>query len=407
MSRIPSKWLKDTPKSDDDGDGKDLSVHHRVSKAEKQKTKAKASSSEKKDSKKEKRKEKSKDFGKSKSAVAAKPTMAESCDLNTVYQLAVQSPKQDVVFFETVFRKIRGRLPIFLREDFCGTANICRAWVDSHVERFALGVDLDRKTLLWGMEHNVRSCPSAAERIQLVCANVLDQLDIEFPPADVTFAFNYSICYMKSRKDLLKYFSIAKNSLSEDGIFVCDLYGGTEATKSRKCLRQVGTTDYKYTWEQASYNPITNETHCYLSFHFPDKSKLERIFSYDWRLWTVAEVKEALIETGFRDVQVWWANATPGLSDSSSSEDESDRDDDVDGDRDEPRDSDQNADSPDSDSLDDEPKMAHTKARHRPSKARPRKTSESIDNLIPEDELKLVKCPPQTASWNVNIVAIV
>ena len=41
-------------------------------------------------------------------------------------------------------------------------------------------------------------------------------------------------------------------------------------------------------------------------FHFRDGTKLERAFTYDWRYWTLPELKELLLEAGYRDVQVYW-----------------------------------------------------------------------------------------------------
>jgi hypothetical protein len=45
---------------------------------------------------------------------------------------------------------------------------------------------------------------------------------------------------------------------------------------------------------------------CHIHFEFSDRSKIERAFSYDWRLWTLPELRELLREVGFRDVQVYW-----------------------------------------------------------------------------------------------------
>jgi hypothetical protein len=43
-----------------------------------------------------------------------------------------------------------------------------------------------------------------------------------------------------------------------------------------------------------------------IHFDFRDGSRLERAFTYDWRLWTIPELRELLAEAGFREVQVWW-----------------------------------------------------------------------------------------------------
>ena len=45
---------------------------------------------------------------------------------------------------------------------------------------------------------------------------------------------------------------------------------------------------------------------CHIHFEFPDKSRLEKAFSYDWRLWTLPEIRELLSEAGFADITVYW-----------------------------------------------------------------------------------------------------
>ena len=45
---------------------------------------------------------------------------------------------------------------------------------------------------------------------------------------------------------------------------------------------------------------------CHIHFKFPDGSKLKRAFSYDWRMWTLPELREVLIEAGFATARVYW-----------------------------------------------------------------------------------------------------
>jgi len=40
---------------------------------------------------------------------------------------------------------------------------------------------------------------------------------------------------------------------------------------------------------------------CYIHFRLRDGARIERAFTYDWRLWTLPEVRDALEEAGFRD----------------------------------------------------------------------------------------------------------
>lgn len=231
-----------------------------------------------------------------------KRPLAETADRHDLYQRSVQNPPADVYFINKIFRRHRKRRPLSFKEDFCGTAFLSATWVESHKQRTAIGVDLDQKTLDWGQTHNIdRLKRHERDRITLVRANVLDMTD---PKVDVTCALNFSYCVFKKREDLLKYFRVAYRGLTGDGIFFCELYGGTEAIIELEEDRECG--DFKYVWEQEKYNAITSETLCHIHFVLEDRSRMERAFTYDWRLWTIPEVKELLLEAGFQSVEVWW-----------------------------------------------------------------------------------------------------
>jgi hypothetical protein len=38
----------------------------------------------------------------------------------------------------------------------------------------------------------------------------------------------------------------------------------------------------------------------------PDGSRLDKAFSYYWRLWTLPELREIMLEAGFTSVVVYW-----------------------------------------------------------------------------------------------------
>ena len=52
-------------------------------------------------------------------------TLASQADLLELYENSVMAPEDDCAFFDELYRKLRGRKPEVLREDFCGTAKIC------------------------------------------------------------------------------------------------------------------------------------------------------------------------------------------------------------------------------------------------------------------------------------------
>lgn len=237
---------------------------------------------------------------------AKKPKMAETADRHQLYQMSVQRPEVDIEFFIERFKEERGRKPYSFREDFCGTALMAIDWLRGNKKRSAIGVDLDGPTLDWGREHNLaKQKPHVKERLQLIQANVLDVTE---PRVDIGCALNFSYCVFKERATLIAYFKTTLAGLEDDGMFFCELYGGTEGVDVLEESREVEGPgyDFDYIWDQADYNPIKNETLCHIHFDLPDGSRMEKAFTYDWRLWTIPEVKECLLEAGFKRVDVYW-----------------------------------------------------------------------------------------------------
>lgn len=236
---------------------------------------------------------------------------AATADRHSLYELSVQDPPSEVEFTTSTFEKLRRRRATRLREDFCGTAVFCLAWVESHPERTAIGVDLDRETLDWGLEKRIRPAGSDFEsRITLRNANVLDPCP---PHVDVAVAFNFSYWCFETRADLRRYFEAARAGLVADGMFFLDAYGGTEVPRhevnEREVIDEDGTANggqpFTYIWDQIDYNPITAHMNCAIHFKFQDRSRIDRAFFYSWRVWTLPELIELLHEAGFVRVRVW------------------------------------------------------------------------------------------------------
>jgi SAM-dependent methyltransferase len=227
---------------------------------------------------------------------------ARTADRHALYQLAVQSPVEDVRFLRRVYRNARGREPLRLREDFCGTAFLCAAWVRGGPRYSAEGFDLSKETLRWGIEHNFPPLGEAARRILLHAADV--RLPSTRPP-DLRCAQNFSYFVFKRRSELLEYFTSARRDLAPRGMLVLDIYGGPEAMEEIEDVREVDGA-FTYVWEQRRFLPATGDYEAHIHFRFPDRTEMRRAFSYDWRLWTLPEVKDALHEAGFERVDSYW-----------------------------------------------------------------------------------------------------
>jgi len=232
-----------------------------------------------------------------------KKTLAAKADKYALYQRAVQAPEAEIEFFDKVFKRSFARRPLVLREDFCGTAAVCCAWADSRKDRIAYGVDLDPEPLVWGAEHNLTALkPRRRERVILVESDV--RADGQ-PAADIVTAENFSYCVFRTRKELLRYFRAAHAHLAEKGLFILDAMGGSLTyEEGRREKRKVD--GFHYIWEQRRFDPITHHARMHIHFAFVDGSRLNKAFTYDWRLWTLPELQELLSEAGFDAVAVHW-----------------------------------------------------------------------------------------------------
>ena len=238
----------------------------------------------------------------SKKRASVKRTMADRADRHDLYQKSVQYPPADIAFFERAYSDAFNTRPLVMREDFCGTSLLTCAWVKTDKKRVGVGIDLDEPTLKWAKKHNVnRLSTGQKRRVELHQADVRDAVG---QPADVSCALNFSFCIFKTRDELRTYFEAAHRCLKDEGVFVAELFGGNEAIIAEKEKRKLKR--FTYIWDQAKYNPITNEILCYIHFRFPDGSKIKEAFTYDWRLWTIPEVRELMLEAGFDQTLVYW-----------------------------------------------------------------------------------------------------
>jgi hypothetical protein len=228
--------------------------------------------------------------------------MAELADLHDLYELSVQAVDVEVEFLDETFKALRGRSALSFREDFCGTASLACEWVRSHKDRTGVGVDIDKPTLDWGRTNRVAKLPKAAQaRLELLQADVRS---VETPRVDIVAAFNFSYFIFKERAELTAYFASLRNSLNDDGILFLDAFGGPDGiTPQKEKTKHKGFT---YIWDQAEYEPVTNRIVCHIHFKFPDGSRLKKAFTYDWRIYSLPELRDMLLDAGYSKVRVYW-----------------------------------------------------------------------------------------------------
>ncbi len=229
---------------------------------------------------------------------------AGNTNIHWLYEHSVQNPEAEVEFIDTAYEAHFGRLPSFLREDFCGTAFLGCEWIAHRDGNTSLGVDLDGPTLDYGRRTHVGPLGHKADRITLVQADVRD---VQEPKADVLAATNFSWWGFHSREELLGYLRNCLASLRDEGMLMLDIYGGPEAQvlqfEEREC------EGFTYVWDQDVFNPITHAYDCKIHFKFPDGSEITNAFEYSWRLWSIPEVRDLLLEAGFGMVEVYWEGA--------------------------------------------------------------------------------------------------
>lgn len=230
---------------------------------------------------------------------------AAVADKHDLYQQSVQEPDAQVEIITGLFQARTGRPLVDLREDFGGTAFFSCEFVEGHPARRAWAVDLDPEPLAWGREHNVAPLPSdVASRVTLVQADVTQVGPPEVPPVDAVVALNYSFFLLRTRDQLRAYFRRALEGLRPGGGLVLELAGGPEMQE----LGPEGTQHegFIYVWDRVSFDPIHSTARCAIHFAFEDGTSMKDAFVYEWRVWTIAEVREVLAEVGFAASVVYW-----------------------------------------------------------------------------------------------------
>lgn len=236
-----------------------------------------------------------------------KVTLAAKADRHSLYQSSVQDTEAELNFVADTFEEHNGRPLRLIREDFCGTANTACDWVKRSKNNQAIGIDLDTEVLEWGRVHNLHALSNEQQqRIQLIHGNVMQPGTQE---VDTVLAMNFSYYLFLERDSLRQYYRRVCNSLKADGMFIMDAYGGYEAhqelEEERECEDdQIGT--FTYVWDQHRFNPINHHMNCQIHFKFPDGSRMNQAFNYNWRLWSLPELQEILSEAGFSRVYVYW-----------------------------------------------------------------------------------------------------
>jgi hypothetical protein len=228
-------------------------------------------------------------------------------DKYSYYNRAVQSPDVDCEFISDCYKEIRGVRPQVLREDFCGAFAVCCEWVRRHKNNRAIGIDLDPEPIHYGQTHYLSQLKAEQKgRVEIVQGSVLTS---RVEKADVVLALNFSYYLFKSRLMLRRYFTMARKGLKSKGLFIIDCFGGKDAQEANEESNKF--KDFTYYWDQTNFDPVSNEALFHIHFKLKgEKKRREKVFSYDWRMWTIPEIREVMMEAGFKRTHVYWEGTT-------------------------------------------------------------------------------------------------
>lgn len=218
------------------------------------------------------------------------------------YQKSVQSPENDAEFLEKTYKEINQKQPNVMREDFCAAFALCCEWVKLDENKKAIGIDLDAEPIAYGKEHYLPALETSAQsRIDILQQNVLSH---QLPPADIIAALNFSYFGFKDRPTLLNYMKACHSTLNDNGLLIMDCFGGPSCMEPNE--HETEHDDFSYFWDQDSYDPLNHHATFYIHFQRKGEERRERVFTYDWRLWSLAELQDLAAEAGFSKAHIYW-----------------------------------------------------------------------------------------------------
>lgn len=227
------------------------------------------------------------------------PSPAGPLSRYDLYERCVQSPPIVV----RLLRAIHGGEPATLGEDFCGTAAVSREWVTQVLGGRAVALDRDPEPLARARGRG---------GVRVLRGDAFRALKPVRDAADVIFVGNFSIGEIHERPGLVAYLRRCRARLRPGGVFVCDTYGGESAFtvgSVRRVVHAPGGRRIVYTWEQRRADPTTARVVNAMHFRVERDGWVEQsmhdAFVYDWRLWSVPELRDALAEAGFARSEVY------------------------------------------------------------------------------------------------------
>ena len=216
-------------------------------------------------------------------------TMAEKADIHDLYEQSVQAVDVEAEFLRDTYRALRGREAVSSARGLLrhGESRLRVGAHGSAPARDRRGSRRRRARL--GAAQSCRAVAGDGACTRSSCLND-DVRTVSTERVDIVGAFNFSYFCFKAREEMRDYFARVHEALNRDGVFFLDAFGGPDASDLTKEKTKID--GFTYVWEQAEFEPVTSRILCHIHFKFPDGSKIKRAFTYDWRLWTLPELRE-------------------------------------------------------------------------------------------------------------------
>lgn len=234
-------------------------------------------------------------------------TRIKTTDIHSLYLASVQDPLSDVNRVSKIYSEIFSKQALSLREDFSGTFALSCCWVQSDSKREAIAIDNDKSTLDYGIKNYLGSMSD--DQQERLSAKLSDAI-IQTAPVDIVATFNFSYCLLHNRETLLSYFKKVHASLNDSGMMIIDLFGGSDSEITEVQERDIDNNDqiqpFTFEFERKTFNPITRIANYAIHFKYPDGTELIDAFTYEFRMWSITEIRDLFKEAGFSDSKVYW-----------------------------------------------------------------------------------------------------
>lgn len=228
-------------------------------------------------------------------------------DKHALYLASVQDPLSDIERISIIYEELFSKKALKLREDFSAAFALSCCWVQSDKQRSAIAIDIDQPTIEYGRSNYlVNMCPDEQLRMDVRVANAIAQTD----PVDIIATFNFSYCLIHERSELLSYFKKCYASLNQEGMLIIDNFGGSDSENLEIQETYVDNNDslppFIFQFERKSFNPINRRAQYAIHFLYPDGPQLIDAFNYDFRMWSIPEIRDLMKEAGFSKSKVYW-----------------------------------------------------------------------------------------------------